>query len=257
RETMQLAAVLDAGRRFDLAVPVVDYPHIRATPRPVPARLEIQTADLRLPPLKRVGYVLGASDRVPGFLSQMGVPLEMLGDDQLVSGDLGRYDAIVIGSRAYEIDPVLVRANRRLLDYVRNGGTMIVQYQSPGYFDAKLPPYPIEMTRERVTDETAPVTLLDPASPVFNTPNKIDPADWEGWIQERGLNFAHTWDPAYTPLLSMKDPDTPDLHGSLLVAKADKGVYVYTGLALFRQLPSGVPGAYRLFANLLGLKGSR
>src|SRR3954470_24647752 len=257
RETLQLAAVLDDGRRFDLAVPVVDYPHIRATPRPVPARLEVQTADLRLPPLKRVGYVLGASDRVPGFLRQMGVPLEMLGDDQLVSGDLGRYDAIVIGSRAYEIDPVLVRANRRLLDYVRNGGTMIVQYQSPGYFDAKLPPYPIEMTRERVTDETAPVTLLDLASPVFNVPNKIGPADWEGWIQERGLNFAHTWDPAYTPLLSMKDPDTPDLHGSLLVAKAGKGVYVYTGLALFRQLPSGVPGAYRLFANLLGLKGSR
>jgi LmbE family N-acetylglucosaminyl deacetylase len=253
RETLQLAAVLDDGRRFDLAVPVVDYPHIRATPRPVPARLEIQTADLRLPPLKRVGYVLGASDRVPGFLSQMGVPLEMLGDDQLVSGDLDRYDAIVIGSRAYEIDPVLVRANRRLLDYVRHGGTMIVQYQSPGYFDAKLPPYPIEMTRERVTDETAPVILLDPASPVFNVPNKIGPADWEGWIQERGLNFAHTWDPAYTPLLSMKDPDTPDLHGSLLVAKAGKGVYVYTGLALFRQLPAGVPGAYRLFANLLGL----
>lgn len=257
RETLQLAAVLDDGRRFDLAVPVIDYPHIRDTPRPVPARVEIQTADLRLPPLKRVGYVLGASDRVPGFLRQMGVPLEMLGDEQLVSGDLGRYDAIVIGSRAYEIDPVLVRANRRLLDYVRNGGTMIVQYQSPGYFDAKLPPYPIEMTRERVTDETAPVTLLDPASPVFNVPNRIGPADWEGWIQERGLNFAHTWDPAYTPLLSMKDPDTPDLHGSLLVAKADKGVYVYTGLALFRQLPAGVPGAYRLFANLLGLKGSR
>jgi LmbE family N-acetylglucosaminyl deacetylase len=257
RETLQLAAVLDDGRRFDLAVPVIDYPHIRDTPRPVPARLEVQTADLRLPPLKRVGYVRGASDRVPEFLRQVGVPLEMLGDEQLVSGDLGRYDAIVVGSRAYEIDPVLLRANRRLLDYVRDGGTLIVQYQSPGYFEAKLPPYPIEMTRERVTDETAPVTLLDPASPVFNVPNKIGPADWEGWIQERGLNFAHTWDPAYTPLLSMKDPDTPDLHGSLLVAKAGKGVYVYTGLALFRQLPAGVPGAYRLFANLLGLKGSR
>src|SRR5436305_1896512 len=137
RETLQLAAVLDDGRRFDLAVPVIDYPHIRDTPRPVPARLEVQTADLRLPPLKRVGYVLGASDRVPGFLRQIGVPLEMLGDEQLVSGDLGRYDAIVIGSRAYEIDPVLARANRRLLEYVRNGVTMIVQYQSPGYFEAK------------------------------------------------------------------------------------------------------------------------
>lgn len=257
RDTLELAAVLDDGRRFDLAVPIIDYPHIRPTPRPVPARLEVQSFDLRLPPLKRVGYVLGASDRVPGFLRQMGVPLEMLGGDQLVAGDLGRYDAIVIGSRAYEIDPVLVRANRRLLDYVRNGGTVIVQYQQTGYFEGKMAPYPLTTERERVTDETAPVNLLDPASPVFNAPNKIGPADWEGWIQERGLMFAHTWDPAFKPLLSMKDPDTPDLQGSLLVATAGKGVYVYTGLALFRQLPAGVPGAYRLFANLLGLKGSR
>ncbi len=256
RDIVELAAVLDDGRRFDLAVPVIDYPHIRDTPRPVPARVAVQVTDLRLPPLKHVGYVRGASDRVPEFLRQAGVPLEMLGDDQLVSGDLGRYDAIVIGSRAYEIDPVLLRANRRLLDYVRNGGTLIVQYQSPGYFEAKLPPFPLEMTRERVTDETAAVTLVDPASPAFNAPNKIGPADWEGWIQERGLNFAHTWDPAYKPLLSMKDPDTPDLQGSLLVAPSGKGIYVYTGLALFRQLPAGVPGAYRLFANLLGLKGT-
>ncbi len=257
RDTLELAAVLDDGRRFDLAVPIIDYPHIRPTPRPVPARLEVQSFDLRLPPLKRVGYVLGASDRVPGFLRQMGVPLEMLGGEQLVAGDLSGYDAIVIGSRAYEIDPVLVRANRRLLDYVRNGGTVIVQYQQTGYFEGKMAPYPLTTERERVTDETAPVNLLDPASPVFNVPNKIGPADWEGWLQERGLMFAHTWDPAFKPLLSMKDPDTPDLQGSLLVATAGKGVYVYTGLALFRQLPAGVPGAYRLFANLLGLKGSR
>jgi LmbE family N-acetylglucosaminyl deacetylase len=257
RSTLRLAAVLEDGRRFDLAVPVVDYPHIRATPRPVAAEVAVQTADLRLPPLKRVGYVRGASDRVPELLRQVGVPIEMLGPGPLQSADLGRYDAIVIGSRAYEIDPVLVRANRRLLDYVRNGGTVIVQYQQTGYFDGKLAPYPLEMTRERVTDETAAVALLDPASPVFNAPNKIGPADWEGWVQERGLNFAHTWDPAFKPLLSMKDPDTSDLQGSLLVAKAGKGVYVYTGLALFRQLPAGVPGAYRLFANLLGLKGSR
>jgi LmbE family N-acetylglucosaminyl deacetylase len=256
RDTVELAAVLDDGRRFDLAVPVIDYPHIRPTPRPVPARLTVQVADLRLPSLKRVGYVLGASDRVPQFLRQAGVPLEMLGDEQLVAGDLGRYDAIVIGSRAYEIDPVLGRANRRLLDYVRNGGTVIAQYQSNGYFEGKMAPYPLTTERERVTDETAAATVLDPASPVLNAPNKIGPADWEGWIQERGLMFAHTWDPAFKPLLSMKDPDTPDLRGSLLVASSGKGVYVYTGLALFRQLPAGVPGAYRLFANLLGLKGA-
>jgi len=240
-------------------VPVIDYPHIRDTPRPVPARVTVQTADLRLPPLKRVGYVRGASDRVPEFLRQIGVPIEMLGDEQLVSADLGRYDAIVLGSRAYEIDPVLVRANRRLLDYARNGGLVIVQYQQTGYFDNKLAPYGLEISRplDRVTDETAAVTLLDPASPVFNVPNKIGPADWQGWIQERGLSFPKAWDPAWKPLLSMKDPDTADLQGSLLISKPGKGTYVYTGLALFRQLPAGVPGAYRLFANLLALRGSR
>jgi len=259
RATLRLAAVLEDGRRFDLAVPVVDYPHIRPTPRPVAAEVAVRTADLRLPALKRVGYVRGASDRVPEFLRQVGVPIEMLDPERLQSADLGGYDAIVIGSRAYETTPALLRANRRLLDYAHGGGLVIVQYQQAPYFDGKYAPYPLEQSRpaDRVTDETAAVTLLDPASPVFNTPNKIGAADWEGWIQERGLYFAHTWDPAFKPLLSMKDPDTPDLQGSLLVAGYGKGVYVYTGLAIFRQLPAGVPGAYRLFANLLGLKGSR
>jgi len=133
---------------------------------------------------------------------------------------------------------------------------VIVQYQQYPFIDKKLAPFTLEIARphDRVTDETAAVKVLDPASPVFTTPNRITAADWEGWIQERGLYFAHTWDPAYTPLLSMKDPDTEDLKGGLLVAKVGKGTYVYTGLAFFRQLPAGVPGGYRLFANLLGLK---
>jgi hypothetical protein len=204
-----------------------------------------------------VGYVRGAADRVPEFLRQVGVPIEMLGAEQLLAGDLHRYDVIVLGSRAYETEPALARANRRLLDYARDGGVVIVQYQQGGYFDGKFAPFPMDMTRERVTDETAPVTVLDPASPVFTTPNAIGPADWDGWIQERGLYFAHSWDPAFEPLLSMRDPGRPELKGSLLVAKTGKGLYVYTGLALFRQLPAGVPGAYRLFANLLGLRGQR
>ncbi|HKI02836.1 MAG TPA: PIG-L family deacetylase [Thermoanaerobaculia bacterium] len=256
RTPLQLAAVLEDGQRFDLAVPELDYPHIRPTPRPAPAAVALQAADLKLPPLKRVGYVRGASDRVPEFLRQAGVPLELLGPEQLDAGDLSRYDAIVIGSRAYEIDRALGRANHRLLDYVRNGGLMIVQYQQYPFIEGKFPPFPLEIARphDRITDETAAVTLLDPASPVFNTPNKIGPEDWNGWIQERGLYFAHTWDPAYTPLLSMKDPDTPDLQGGLLVATLGKGRYVYTALAFFREIPAGVPGAYRLFANLLALR---
>jgi len=255
QSTLRLTAVLDDGRRFDLAVPVVDYPHIRATPRPVPARVDLRFADLRLPAVKTVGYVRGASDRVPEFLHQVGVPLSMMGPVDLESSNLGRYDAIVVGSRAYETDPSLARANRRLLDYVKNGGLVIVQYQQYPFVDGKFAPFPLEIARphDRVTDEKAAVQILDPASPVFNVPNKIGPADWEGWVQERGLYFAHTWDPAYTPLLSMKDPDTLDLKGSLLVAKLGKGTYVYTALAFFRQLPAGVTGGYRLFANLLGL----
>jgi LmbE family N-acetylglucosaminyl deacetylase len=256
RTNLELAAVLDDGQRFSLAVPELDYPHIRPTPRPAPARVVIQTADLKLPPLKRVGYVRGASDRVPQFLRQVGVPIELLGPEQLENGNLGTFDAIVVGSRAYETDPALGRANHRLLDYVKNGGLMIVQYQQYPYIEGKFPPFPLEIARphDRITDETAAVTLLDPASPVFTVPNKIGPDDWNGWIQERGLYFAHTWDPAYTPLLSMKDPDTEELKGGLLVAKLGKGTYVYTALAFFRELPAGVPGAYRLFANLLALK---
>lgn len=256
RDTVELAAVLPDGQRFSLAVPEVDYAHIRPTPRPVAARIAVQATDLRWPPLKRVGYVRGASDRVPEFLRQAGVPIELLGPDQLEAGNLAPYDAIIIGSRAYETDRALARANHRVLDYARNGGLVIVQYQQYPFIDGKFPPFALEIARphDRITDETAPVTVLDPASPVFNTPNKIGPSDWEGWIQERGLYFAHTWDPAYTPLLSMKDPDTEDLKGGLLVAKLGKGTYVYTALAFFRELPAGVPGGYRLFANLLGLK---
>jgi hypothetical protein len=150
----------------------------------------------------------------------------------------------------------MARANPRLLAYVRGGGLMIVQYQQYPYVAGGFPPYKLEIARpqDRVTDETAAVTLLDPASPAFNVPNRIGPADWQGWVQERGLYFAHSWDPAWTPLLAMADRGDPEQRGGLLVAVVGKGKYVYTGLALFRQLPAGVPGGYRLFANLLALR---
>jgi hypothetical protein len=256
RQRIGLAAVLEDGSRYDLAAPVVDYPHIRPTPQPKPAGLTVSAADVKLPPLKRVGYVRGASDRVPEFLLQAGVPLELLGPHELLEGDLGRYDAIVVGSRAYETDPVLGRANHRILDYAKAGGLVIVQYQQYPFIEGKFAPFAMDIAKphDRVTDETAAATLLDPANPVFTTPNKIGPQDWEGWVQERGLYFAHTWDPAFVPLLAFTDPDQPEMRGGLLVAPLGKGHYVYTGLSFFRQLPAGVPGAYRLFANLLALK---
>jgi hypothetical protein len=239
-------------------VRVLDYPHIPPTPMADEASVDLVAADIRLPAVKRVGYVRGASDRVPEALTAIGVPLEVLDAKSLQSGDLSRFDAIVIGSRAYETDPALARANGRILDYARAGGLVIVQYQQYQFVEGNYAPYKIEISRphDRVTDETAPVKVLRPESPVFRTPNAIGEADWAGWVQERGLYFAGKWDPAYTPLLAMADPGQSEQQGSLLVAKLGKGTYVYTGLAFFRQLPNGVPGAYRLFANLLGLKSA-
>ncbi|MEP7011206.1 MAG: PIG-L family deacetylase [Acidobacteriota bacterium] len=252
---LALAAQIEGGARVDLAVPTIEYPHIRPTPMPRRAQIEIRALDLALPHLDRIGYIRGASDRVPEALRQVGLPIELLGPAELAEGDLSRYDAIVVGSRAYESEPALGPANPRLLDYARAGGLLIVQYQQYPFVDGKFAPFPFDIARphDRITDETAPVRILDPASPVFTTPNAIGPADWEGWIQERGLYFAHTWDPAYTPLLAMTDPDQPEQQGGLLIAKLGKGTYVYSGIAFFRELPAGVPGGYRLFANLLGL----
>jgi hypothetical protein len=256
RQTVRVAAVSDDGERFSSDVRVLDYPHIPATPMLEQAALEVVAADIRLPSVRRIGYVRGASDRVPEALVSIGLPVELLGAKELQSSDLSGYDAIVIGSRAYETEPALASSNGRILDYARNGGLVIVQYQQYQFVEGNYAPYKIEIARphDRITDETAPVRVLDPTNPVFNRPHRIADEDWAGWVQERGLYFAHTWDPAYKPLLAMKDPDGPEQQGGLLVAKLGKGTYVYTGLAFFRQLPAGVPGAYRLFANLLGLR---
>jgi len=216
---------------------------------------QLRAVRISLPALTRVGYVRGASDRVPEALQAVGVPIELLGPDTLARGDLSRYDAIVIGSRAYETEPALVASNGRLLDYVRGGGLVIVQYQQYPFVNGGFAPYHLSIARphDRVTDETAGVTVLDAASRAFHVPNEIGPDDWRGWVQERGLYFAHDWDPAYTPLLEMHDPGEPPLQGAVLEAAVGKGTYVYTGLSFFRQLPAGVPGGYRLFANLLAL----
>ncbi|HET7790981.1 MAG TPA: PIG-L family deacetylase [Gemmatimonadales bacterium] len=254
----QLAASVRGpdGRVSDGALAVIDYPHIR--PRAVvhASTVEVRAADIALPPLARVGYVRGASDRVPEALAAVGVPIEMLSDDTLARGDLSKYDAIVIGSRAYETDPGLVAANGRLLDYGRAGGLILVQYQQYPFIQGNFAPYrmTIAQPHDRVTDETAPVTELDSTSSVFHSPNQISAADWQGWIQERGLYFAHDWDSTYQAVLETHDAGGPPLAGGLLIAPLGKGEYVYTGLAFFRELPGGVVGSYRLFANLLGLK---
>lgn len=254
--TVRAVARVPGGARFSDHVRLLEYPHIRPTPYLEPASAAVRVTPIALPPVRRVGYVRGASDRVPEALEQVGLPLELLGPATLAEGDLDRFDAIVIGSRAYETDTALVRHNQRLLDYVRRGGLMVVQYQQYPFVQGGFAPFPLSIARphDRVTDETAPVALLVPGHPAFTRPNRIGPEDWEDWPQERGLYFAHDWDPAYTPLLETHDPGEPPLAGGLLVARLGAGTYVYTGLSFFRALPAGTVGAYRLFLNLLALR---
>ena len=257
---LRAAATSGDGRRHDGWLEIIDYPHIRPRALARTSVAQIRAARIALPALSRVGYVRGAADRVPEALQAVGVPIELLGPDSLARGDLSRYDAIVIGSRAYEIEPALAANNGRLLDYVKNGGLLIVQYQQYPFVDGGFAPFALRIARphDRVTDENASVKPIDPSHPVLHYPNEIGPDDWRDWVQERGLYFAHDWDSTYVPVLEMHDPGPPlpptELKGGLLIAPVGRGTYVYTGLSFFRQLPAGVPGAYRLFANLLGLR---
>jgi len=246
------------GRTYTRGLQLVDYPHVRARPIYHDAASTVRAFDVRVPAGLRVAYVEGAGEEGPGILEQLGITPAVLTADSLAGANLSRYDVIVTGIRAYEVRPDLGASNPRLLEYVRNGGTLIVQYNKYEMVEGHFNPFPLTIANphDRVTDETAPVRVLDPASPVFTWPNRIGAADWEGWVQERGLYFAHTWAPEYTPLLEMNDPGEAPMRGSLLIAKVGRGTYVYTGLAFNRQLPEGVPGAWRLFANLLAL-GSR
>ncbi len=254
---LEIAAIAttDDGRRFSQGIELVDYPHIRSASSVGQATADVLVAPIKLPTVNSIGYVRGAADRVPEALQQVGLPIEILDADALASSDLSVFDVIVIGSRAYESDPAVVKYNDRLLEYARGGGLLLVQYQQYQFARGDFAPYPITISRphDRITDETAPVTVLLPDDPIFTSPNTIGPEDWEGWPQERGLYFAGEWDDAYTPALEMKDPNREPVRGGLLVAKYGAGTYVYTGISFFRSLPAGVPGAYKLFLNLLNL----
>ncbi|MDD5562825.1 MAG: PIG-L family deacetylase [Thermoanaerobaculaceae bacterium] len=229
----------------------ISHPHIPVQTLLPPAQVKLVRVDAAVP-VRRVGYVMGPGDEVPEILRQLGVRVTLLSDDDLEAADLAAFDAIVVGVRAYNTRPALALAEDRLLAYVDDGGTLVVQYNNDrGLVTDRIGPYLIKLSRERVTDETAPVAVLAPDSPVLTTPNRIAAADFDGWVQERGLYFPTSWDPRYQAPLAMADPGEKPLDGSLLFARVGKGSYVETGLAFFRQLPAGVPGAVRLFANLL------
>lgn len=205
---------------------------------------------------KKIGYIEGAGDYIPEALVQMGYDVTILNDNSLANGNLSQYDAIIAGVRAYNIKASLITYYNKLMHYVENGGNLIVQYNTSdqvGNARAKIGPYPFAVTRTRVTDEKAEVKILKPDHPILNYPNKINSKDFEGWIQERSIYHAGNWDSHYETIFSMHDEGENDDAGSLITTKYGKGNFVYTGLVFFRELPAGVPGAYRLLANLIAL----
>jgi LmbE family N-acetylglucosaminyl deacetylase len=239
--------------RLTSQVDVIEHPHI-------PMQMMLTPADVRLQPValkrdgRRIGYIEGAGDEVARSLEQVGYQVVLLDEAALASTPLTGFDAIVTGVRAFNTNDRLGYHHPRLMEYVKAGGTLVVQYNTSNRLSklqGRIGPLPFDIGRDRVTDETAAVTFEQPSHRVLSYPNRITPADFEGWVQERGLYFAQSWDKGYEAPLSMADPGDPPQKGSLIVTHHGKGAFVYTGLAFFRQLPAGVPGAYRLFANLV------
>ncbi|MGH9734787.1 MAG: PIG-L family deacetylase [Candidatus Acidiferrales bacterium] len=219
-----------------------------------PDDVTVHVLDLVVPEGLHVGYIAGDNDPLPAILRQIGIRVDMLDEAALAFGNLSQYDAITVGIRAYELRPDVMRSNGRLLNYVRNGGTLLVQYERDFAWNRLKPgPFPATMPDQtsRVTVPTAPVRFLAPQNPLLNHPNKITGEDFKGWVQERGLYFWGDFDKRYQPVLGIADPGKPETNGSLVYARIGKGVYIYTGLSFFRELPAGVPGAYRLFVNLV------
>lgn len=242
------------GQDYDDGYRVIAYPHIETHHIYSDAVSEVAVFDLETR-VGNVGYVEGAGDEVADAIRQLGVGVTFLGPEDLARGNLGTYDTIVLGIRAYAVREDLRAYNRRLLEYVAAGGTLVVQYNTYQILDREFGPFPFSINRphDRVTVEDAPVTFLEALHPVLVMPNRIGPEDFEGWVQERGLYFLGDFDERYTPILASNDPGEEAKTGGLVVAEFGDGYYVYTGYAFFRQLPAGVEGAYRLFANLISL----
>jgi LmbE family N-acetylglucosaminyl deacetylase len=247
------ALIEGSGSTSAADIKIIDYPHIPVQVVSTAATSTIVRADV-VTLAQRIGYIMGTGDLIPDALRQLGAEVILLSGGDLASGDLSRFDAIVTGVRAYNVRDDLRANQHRLSDYMRGGGALIVQYNVLGrgrdVVDSS-PPYPLKIGSDRVSVEDAPVTLLRQDHPLLKSPNMIEPADFAGWIQERGLYFASSWDARYDALLASADPGEKPHAGGLLYARVGKGVYIFTALSFFRQLPAGVPGAFRIFANLL------
>jgi hypothetical protein len=278
--TASLRAVAKAaGRDIASGTQVIAYPHFPAQTLFPPSDIKLVRANIKVT-ARKVGYIMGAGDEMPEALRQLGIDVTLLTQSDLEQGDLSRFDAIVAGVRAYNVRAD-IRANQsRLLAYVYNGGTYIVQYQTgdspdptaprtqqqpPNPFNQQqgppvttnLGPYPFFVpggNKYRITVEEAPLKFPNQDSPMLQYPNHINPKDFDGWVQERGVYFAVQWDKRYQTVLSSQDPGEQPLDGGLIWTRYGKGIYIFTAYSWFRQLPAGVPGAYRLFANLLSAK---
>jgi LmbE family N-acetylglucosaminyl deacetylase len=241
------------GKTISQGIVTVDHKHIPPQTLFPPAEGKLVPVDLKMKG-NNIGYIVGSGDEVPTSLRQIGYNVAILSDEDLAKGDLSKFDALIAGVRVYNTRPSIRNEQKRLLEYVQNGGTYIVQYVTRQRLESEnLGPYPFAVTNDRVTVETAPMTFVSPQHPVLNTPNKITEKDFEGWVQERGLYYADTLDTHYEPIFAANDPGESPKKGGLIVARYGKGYFMYTGLAFFRQLPAGIPGAYRLFVNMISL----
>ncbi len=254
------AVAKSANQEFTSGYTTIAYPHIETRYVYSPAESKVEVLDVATT-VSSVGYVEGTGDAIPDALRQLGINVTMLSAKDIATADLSRFPAIILGVRAYAVRDDLRAYNKRLLDYVSNGGTLIAQYnRSNEVGNIQIGPYPLTLANvnqnntERVTHEDAPVRILDPASSVLNVPNKIGDKDFEGWVDERGTFFLRSWDPRYAAPLESSDPGEPGRAGGLVIGKYGKGTYIYTGYSFFRELPAGVKGAYRLFANLVSVE---
>ena len=250
----QVRATLDAeGKKFSEGYTLVTREDLGSFYYYQPALQRVSIVDVQVPHDLKIGYVMGAGDDIPTVLQQLGMNVTLISPEQLGSEDLRGYGTIVLGIRAYDTQKDVAANNKKLLDFVAAGGTLVVQYNS-GVADFNIghfTPYPAELSRARVSVEEAPVDILAPQDEVFHYPNTITERDFDGWVQERGLYFMDKWDDRFRPLLACHDPGEEPQKGGLLQAQYGKGIYIYTGYAFFRQLPAGVPGAVRLYVNLL------
>jgi hypothetical protein len=240
------------GKTYDRGLKVIEYDHIPVQTIFPKSNTKVVRVDIKRTN-QYVGYIMGSGDAIPESLEQVGYQVTLLDPENITTASLEEFDAVIIGVRAYNTINRMRVIQPNLMEYVNGGGTVIAQYNTSMRNQPQIGPYPFSISRDRVTVEEAEVRILDPNHPIINGPNKITQKDFEGWVQERGLYFPNRWDERYTPILSSNDPGETAKNGGLLVTGYGEGHFIYTGYSWFRELPAGVPGAFRIFTNMISI----